>query len=841
MQGSGQPSDNQASMNLRGHAPLVLIDGFPRDISSITMTEIESISVLKDAVASAIYGVRGANGVINVVTKRGKQGKLKVTGSYQFGLSTKFRSPEFANSALYAEKLNSALLLDGLNEKYSDNEIESFRNGNYPYAFPNVNWQDKVYNDFGTNHQLNLNFTGGGEKFKYFTALAYSNDRGLLDDPKMDERYDASLNNVCLNLRTNLDVKISESTRMTLDIMGRLNEDNGPNNPYAVYSSIYRIPSAAFPVKDADGVWGGSRMFGNNNPLALLSSSGHHKNIFGTTNANLALNTDLSNVLDGLSAYVAVAVDTRGQSWENSSKTYRYVDLQANQLEDGTVVTMPEYYDVDSQVLSHSSRFSNLYVNSDVKARLSYSQNFNNHELSFSGMFNQQSYVVNGRNRSQKRQTATAYATYAYKEKYFAQAVVSYSGSAVFPKGERFETYPAVSVGWNIAKESFFNNRIINDLKITSSYGISGFDGNIEHDLDIQSYVGSGGYLFGRNVTPSYGMREGALPVESLTTEKSKKFNVALEVGAFDNRLNLMADAFIDKRYDLLVSSAASVSGVIGIDVPLLNQGKTDYKGIDLSLNWSDKINDFAYRISGTYSFVRSKVINYNEPYREYDYLKRTGNRAGQYYGLEAIGFFKDNVEINNSPVQTFSDVRPGDIKYKDQNGDNVIDQYDVVKMYRTGMPEIYYGLSFDLSYKNFGVFAQFQGVENRTVNLLSSPLYRPLVNHSTISKTFLDNETPWTGTEGEKATMPRLTTQDNKNNYRTSNVWLRDGDFLKLRTLQIYYNLPNLIPGIANVKLYATGTNLFSIDHIKHIDPEQLHGTYPSTRSFWLGANISF
>ncbi|MDR1369068.1 MAG: SusC/RagA family TonB-linked outer membrane protein, partial [Dysgonamonadaceae bacterium] len=265
------------------------------------------------------------------------------------------------------------------------------------------------------------------------------------------------------------------------------------------------------------------------------------------------------------------------------------------------------------------------------------------------------------------------------------------------------------------------------------------------------------------------------------------------------------------------------------------------YKGIDLSLSYRDRIGEFVYSISGIFSFTRDKQININEAYQEYDYLYHTGYSKNQVYGLEAIGLFNSQVEINNSPVQSFSVLRPGDIKYKDQNGDNVIDEKDVIRMYKTSVPEVYYGFSFNLAWRNFSMNVDFQGVTNKTVSLLNSPLYQPLVNNGNISQTFLDNEKTWTPEDPNNVSMPRLTTQTNNNNYRQGTLWYRNGSFLKLRNLEVAYDFPVVFRAINKMRLYLRGSNLFSIDHIKFADPEQLQASYPSLRLFWAGIKLHF
>jgi hypothetical protein len=345
----------------------------------------------------------------------------------------------------------------------------------------------------------------------------------------------------------------------------------------------------------------------------------------------------------------------------------------------------------------------------------------------------------------------------------------------------------------------------------------------------------------------SYGVRltaggsEGDLPVVGLVAEKSEKFTLGVDLKAFNTRLDASVEGFYEKRSDMLVSGSNSTSGIIGIGIGRTNEGVHKFRGFDVSLSWNDKIGDFGYVLSSNMSYINSEVINENQAYQEYDYLYTQGNRVGQRYGLEAIGFFYSQQEINNSPRQTFSQVSPGDVKYKDQNGDNIIDEKDVVRMFGSNIPRFYFGFNINLEYKRFELDADFQGLTGMTISLLDSPLYKPLVGNGNISETFLSNETYWTPSNKENVTMPRLTTMENLNNYRPSSLWYRDGSFLKLRNLLLSYTFPKSQVGFADMKLFVQGTNLFSLDNIHFADPEQLGIAYPATRSYWTGIKFNF
>lgn len=842
-QGTGNVTDNLSSLSIHGHAPLVLVDGFPRDLKNLTVGEIESVVVLKDAASSALYGVRGANGVVMISTRRGTPGRLKVGVGYQYGLNTQFRAPEFADSYTYATSLNQALVNDGLSLRYNYHELNAFKSGKYPTYYPDVDWWDEAYRSTASNHRLNFVLEGGSKRFRYYTTVDYMHDRSFFRSGKGNGQYDADPTDTRLNIRANIDVDITRTTRMKLNVMGKISEMNHANYSN-IYSVLYNTPSAAFPIRYEDGMYGGTAVYGSANPVAMLMDSGNYRLTVGTLLGDLSLTQNLDIVTPGLSAELAVAFDNAGSMYDQAVKTYRYKDAQASILTDGTLTSIPAIYGKDSEVIGHSQNFWSLYMRTDFQAKVNYGRSFAKHHVTAAMVYDQQSYTANGRNSSNRRQSMLAIAGYSYDGRYSANLVGNYSGSSYLPEGDAFHFYPAANVSWTISREPFMSGSAWCDLlKLSASYGISSWDGNMSHELWRQSYgtVNAKNYYFSDNVVSYPGMAEGDLAVEGLVPEKSSLATVGADFRAFGSRLSTSLNGFFEKRSNILISSSANVSGIIGIGVGLQPAGEQKYKGFDASVTWNDSVGDFHYGLYANGSYVDSEVLNDGQEYQPYDYLYHKGDRVGQCYGLEVAGIFYSQLEINESPVQTFSEVRPGDFRYKDQNGDNVIDEYDIVKMYGSTVPRFYFGFGLNFGYKGVELSADFQGLTGNTVNLLDCPLYRPLVNNGNISATFLRNEIPWTRERAEEATMPRLTTVANANNYRNNSFWYRDGSFLKLRNLTLSYTLPKSLIRFADMKIYLTGTNLFSLDNLKIVDPEQLGISYPSVRTYWAGIKFNF
>ena len=837
--GSSVYDSNQSklklSLRLHGHSPLILVDGFPREMDDLTGLEIESVSVLKDAAAAALYGVKGANGVISITTKRGKDSKLHVTAQYTYGAATMFRAPEFADAYTYGYMMNEARSLDGLAPKYSDAELLALYSGQYAYAYPNVNWWKEVYRNHGDNHRAQFTFQGGNRNFRYFAAVDYLKEDFLYKKATADDRYNANHYDNRLGIRANVDVNITPSTSMKVGVMARLAEYNKGNYSGRLESVLYRLPAAAFPVKQADGVYGGSSIYGTSNPVAMMQESGSKQYSQTKVLADVLLRQDLGMLVKGLSADLSVAFDYIGRLSEDATKTWQYSELVSTVAAAGNqsyILSEQLYYGTSSKTVEFSHWFSNLQMKFELQGRVNWARKFGDHSMEAHVAYRQRSWIFSGQNNSSKTQEILGSLGYNWKDRVMVDFVANGSGSAYLPKGQRFRFYPALSVAGVILPGDPY-------LKAYASAGFSGSDGDLEHELWRQRYVSGGSYYFVDGSSTS-GRKEGPMAAITLAPELSKKVTVGAHAQFFRKRLDFTAEAFLENRSNILISPA-NISGVLGVSVNEQSLGEQAYKGVDLSLAWNDKQGDFDYGVYGNASWLGTKVINDGQAFQQYDYLYHKGNPVGQRYGLEVIGIFQNQLEINNSPRQTFGEVRPGDLKYRDQNGDGVIDSQDVVKMFGSSTPLMEFGFGLHAAWRGLRIDADFQGVTGVTVNLLDSPLYQPLVGNGTISKTFLNREVTWAPGREAQATMPRLTTQENNNNYRNNSLWYRDGSFLKLRNLRVSYTFPKAWLRICDATVYVMATNLFSADNIGFADPEQLGAYYPSTRTFWGGVKFNF
>ena len=825
------------TLRLHGHSPLLLVDGFPRSLEDITTLEIEDITVLKDAVASAIYGVKGGDGVISITTKRGKDSRLKVSAKYQYGLQTMFRAPEFADAYTYGYMVNEARTLDGLPVKYNDAELLALYSGQYPYAYPNVNWWNEVYRDHGDNHRAQFTFQGGNRNFRYFAALDYLKEDFLYRKANADDRYNANHYDNRLGIRANVDVNITNSTAMKIGVMARLSEFNKGNYSSRIEKTLYTLPSAAFPVKQADGTYGGTSLYGAINPVAQMQELGQKQYSQTKVLADLLLRQDLGMVVEGLSLDVGVAFDYIGRLSEDASKEFRYSELVSTVAAKGNqsyILSEQQYYGVDSKIVEFSHWFSNLAMKFELQGRVNWERNFDKHHVEAHAAYRQRSWILSGQNNSSKTQEILGTVSYNWGGRLFADVALNYSGSAYMPKGSRFHFYPAVSVAGIILPGDPY-------IKVYASAGLSGSDSDMEHELWRQNYVSGNSYYFGQNGGSSFsGRTEGKMAAVTLAPELSRKVTLGTQMQFFKKRLSINAEGFLEDRRNILISPS-NISEVIGVSVSKQSIGEYTYKGVDLNVAWDDKHGAFDYGVYANGGWLFTKVIDDGQAYQMYDYLYHAGNPVGQCYGLEVIGIFQSQVEINNSPKQTFGTVRPGDLKYRDQNDDGVIDKQDRVKMFGSSTPLLQFGFGLHAGYRNFKIYADFQGVTGVTVDLLDSPLYQPLVSNGTISNTFLKREITWAPGREMQATMPRLTTQENPNNYQANSLWYRDGSFIKLRNVGISYTIPRDVMKICDATISLTGTNLFSLDNIHFADPEQLGAYYPSTRVFWVGVKFNF
>ncbi|MGV8879759.1 MAG: SusC/RagA family TonB-linked outer membrane protein [Sphingobacteriaceae bacterium] len=846
LQNGGTSWENDPALFIRGRGTfrdasiLVLVDGFERPMSSLSIGEIESVAVLKDGGALAIYGQRGANGVLLVSTKRADAQKSKVEIDFEQGITQALRLPEFLGAYDYAVAMNEARAGDGLSPQYSQVSLNAYKSGDSPYFYPNVNWMKETLKDFGHVSNLKATFQGRSKSISYFTLLNYQTDKGFLASAEENDAYSTQLNYGKFNFRSNVDIDITPSTKFKIGLSGNLRETRTPGTSVAdLMWAMYNTPSAAYPVKTYNGFWGGTSTY-NNNPVAQITSTGYRLNQTRELLADGSLEQDLDIILPGLSAEAAIAYDNSARYSEGKTKQYQYHSLALVDGNGGGMDSVETPFGQNTE-LNYYSNLGNQWRHATVLGKLKYVNDWGTNSIHSVVLYQQDKLVRNGQSNTFIHQLIAGHVHYARKRKYFADLSLSYSGSNMLLKGNRFGFFPALALGWQVSDENWFSNKsFFNDLRIRASWGMSGND-LLPQNLSSVQFAGGAPYFFTQNNGITGGLQEGALPSANLTYETSIKYNFGVDLRVL-NILEINADVFYDRRKHILIESSGLISNVLGTGRPLLSEGIVDNKGAEIGINIRQNKSRLTYYISANAAYVRNKIVNMGEVYQPYNYLFRTGQRIGQAFGMEAIGFFKDQNDIDDSPKQTFSIVKPGDIKYKDQNDDGIINVYDERALgNNTVNPELYYGAFFGLGYKGFGLDVAFQGIANKTLYLNTPSMFWPLTGNSTIGA-FSANH--WTSSNAKTASLPRLSTLGNDNNYRPNSIWLVDGSYLKLRSLAIHYNLPKQFISklkLENTRLIVRGMDLLSIDHLDTADPEVLALTYPAYATYSLGIQIGF
>ena len=855
MQSTGVVWEQMPSMYIRGlktlngnNGILLVVDGLERDnnwqaLKYITPEEVESVSVLRDAAALALYGYRGVNGVVNIVTKRGKYDTREINFSYDHAFNYMTRKPELADAYTYASALNEALTNDGKQVRYSQNELNAFKNGTSPYLYPNVNWWEEVFRDRGASDIATLSFRGGSTKMRYYTMMNLQNNRGFIKNFDTNADYSTQEKYSKANFRTNLDIDLSPKTKMQANIMGILNEFSRPGmGSDNLISKLYQLPSAAFPIRTESGLWGGNTTWGENwNPVALTEgraySKGHTRGLY----ADMSLRQDLSSLTKGLGASVRIGYDNLASYWENHTKGYKYGMASVASWENGLPIAGEEITGGKDTEMSGDSKLDWQYRAFNFQMNVDWQRQFGVHSLYSMLLYTYKYDNAKGINNTFYRQNAGWYTHYGFKNRYFADFTLMASASNLLAPDHRWNVSPTVGLAWLISNEKFMQSQnVVDFLKLRASFGMLNTD-NIPGNGYWNETVGGGnGYPINNNFGGDGGWHEGRLASVNGTTEKAYKYNAGVDATLFKG-LTLTVDGFYERRSDIWVSSDGQNSAVLGASGSYVNAGIVDSWGTEIGANYYKKMGNVELNLGGTFTYNRSKIIEMLEEPAAYDYTRSTGNPVGQIFGLQAIGYFVDQADIDNSLPQQFGPVKAGDIKYKDMNGDKVINSDDRVAMgYNSTCPEIYYSFSLGLEWKGLGFSAQFQGVGNYTA-ILSGTYYHPLVDNTTISNYVYRNR--WTP-ETPNARFPRLTTETVDNNLQTSSLWLADRSFLKLRICEVYYKLPSSWLNrfwVKNAKVYVRGVDLLCFDSIDQLDPEAMNNSYPATRSIHVGLSVGF
>jgi TonB-linked SusC/RagA family outer membrane protein len=852
LQNGGTEWDNDPTFYIRGlgglngnSEVLILVDGFERSLNGLVREDIESVQVLKDAAATALYGLRGTNGVIVVNTKKGRYNQTEITAVYDHAFTSPVRLPKFVNAYTYAQGINEAQNYDGLAPVYNEYALQQFQSGNSPYLYPDVDWVNELFRDHGASNIYQMSIRGGDSKARYYGNLNLINNQGFIKPASVYEDYNSQILFSKMNARINLDINVTPTTDFIVHMNGNIAERNYPGSDYIdLMTYVNTTPAAVFPIKTESGAWGGSDIW-TVNPVARVAASGNTLNHTRSLSSDAELKQRLDAFIKGLSISAKIGYDNYGNLYENTTRNYAYEITNIAYDTDGLPLAPSYSLQGKNEPNAFGKGISTQWRRFSLKAQADYNRIWEKSKLDATFVYSLDNYVTHGQNNTVNRMNYGLLAHYGYLNRYFIDGVFSISGSNQLPPANKFGYFPSVSGAWILSEEAFLKEAVALDfLKLRASWGITGRDYRPEANLYKQTFGSGNDYWFQASTNGVSGMKENRYPSIHMTYEKSYKTNAGVDVALF-KKWRATIDVFLEQRRDILVLAYGTVSASLGQDLPYSNVGAVDNKGIDLGLSFSDQTKVFKYEIAGNFAFARSKVIESGEVYKPDEYSREKGRPVNQIFGYEAEGYYTqadlDNPETPANALH--NDLVPGDIKFKDKNNDRIINEYDRTYIgYNSVCPEIYYSGSINIEYKGFGINALIQGVANYTAELSMASMYRPLYGNTTISQYYYDNR--WTP-ENQDARFPRLTTQDNANNNAMNTVWLADRSFLKLRHCEVYYQFSSdwlkSALSLQKMKFYVRGMNLLTISNIKETDPEINYSGYPAAASINLGVALNF
>ena len=891
VQRTGEPGKDAADIWIRGistpntSSPLVLVDGVERSFNDIDPEDIESLTTLKDASATAVYGVRGANGVILIKTKPGKVGKPTVSADYYESFTRFTKMVDLADGITYMNAANEAMRNDGIATKYTEDQIRNTIAGKDPYLYPNVDWLKEIFNDWGHNRRVNVNVRGGSEKVAYYASVSYFNETGMTVTDKNINTYDSKMKYSRYNFTTNLNIDVTPTTKVEIGAQGYLGEGNYPAISSAdLYNAAMSISPVEYPkmffVNGEAFVPGTSTNNNFNNPYSQATRRGYDNLTKNQIYSNLRVTQDLDMLTKGLKLTAMYAFDVYNEihvHQDRAESTYNFLDTSVPYDMNGQPILQRIYE--GSNVLSYTQETSGN-KKTYLEASLNYDRTFNDdHRVSALFLFNQQSKLLYPKGTLEdaipyRMMGIAGRATYSWKDRYFAEFNIGYNGAENFSPKHRFGTFPAFGVGWVVSNEKFWQplSKAVSFLKIRYT---DGKVGNSEVSdrrfmyLDQMKENGDYGYKFGPNGTKWAGYETVNMAVD-LIWEESRKQDLGIDLKLFNDDLSIVFDLFKERRENILLKREHSMPSFLGYNTsaPYGNIGIIENKGFDGTIEYNKRINkDWVIALRGNVTFNKDKWIQGELPEQKYEWMNQYGRNINGAKGYVAEGLFTQaeiddmarweslsaaNKAITPKPFASqFGTVKAGDIKYKDLNNDGQIDAYDQTYISRGDVPTTVYGFGFTVGWKDLSVGMMFQGVAGAE-RVLNGSSVNPFNGGGGSGNLYSNIGDRWTEENPDQnAFYPRLSygseTTSNINNFQKSTWWVRNMNFLRLKTLQISYNLPkpwvNKVH-LKNAAVYVMGTNLFTLSRFKLWDPElntDNGASYPNTTSYSVGINFTF
>jgi TonB-linked SusC/RagA family outer membrane protein len=875
-QTSGAPGQDDTKINIRGRAtfagdgsPLILVDGVERTFSQIAPDDIETISVLKDASATAVYGVRGANGVMLITTKRGRDQKPEVNLTANWQIQSPTRSDTYLDSYQSVVLLEEALKNDGLPSQFSANDIEMYRksaagelSGLDAMLYPNVDWYDEVLKKSAPAQRYNVSVRGGTKRMRYYASAELYDQKGLIKELSQDMYGNSSSPSYRrYAFRANMDLFLTKDLTFSVNFGTRFEERRGSNTSESstfsqTFYEMNHTPGWLFPVsyevqngESTKTLYGGSSQY-QSNIVAALAKGGYYRATNTINETNFVLDYKMDWLTKGLSAKGMVSFD-----YDSYYKKMFKADFATYELNDrDNYESMDAYNQFNSDgELAYSKENSTTYK-LYMEAQVNYARQFGKHDVTAMALYNQNDYRYNSE-LAKRYQGLVGRVTYGYDDRYLAEFNAGYNGSENFLQGKRFGFFPAVSLGWRISNEEFMAGTAqwLNNLKIRASYGEVGNDiytvnGTAQRFLYEEKWSQvSNAYYFGSS--GKTGIYESQYPNLGVTWERAHKYNVGLEFGLWNGLLNGNVDVFYEKRNDILTSYLTRPQWV-GVALAAGNLGETKNSGYEIELKHNNRINeDLSYNVGLTYSHARNEIISMDEPELKTAYRKREGNPISQYFGLIAEGFVTQaDLDNPDFPVSTFGTVKVGDLKYKDANGDGFIDDRDESRIGYSDIPENTYALSLGVNYKGWGFSVMFQGVDHVSRYYDAEAMYA-FVSGGKVKEHHLER---WNPAQSEAYNLQHanypLLHYDNygDHNQRTNSFFLKNGSFVRLKNIELSYTLPenwSKVAGMSNCRLYVNANNLITWDHLNNLTDPESNGSnrYPIMKTVNFGVNIKF
>lgn len=876
VQTSGQPGADAASIKIRGvatygsnSAAIVVVDGIERpSFADVDPNEIETVTVLKDAGATAIYGLRGANGVIVITTKAGKIGKPKVYYSGNYAAQTytglAVGLPAFENASL----LNQAYVNDGKATPFTAAELQKFKDGSDPIGYPDVQWFDYLTKKYYSQTQHNINISGGTKIAKYFVSAGYAFQDGIFK--KFYSPYGISTvpNYNRYNFRSNIDLSLNKDFTVGIKLGGRFSNRYQPagllsssafsyDTIEGMISRILQVPAYAYPVTLPDGRITANPNVGTNiwNPLGVLTRFGTRNDDVNTIESTFNLDYKLDFVTKGLSFKTIFGYDSyynnverRNANW--AAWVYSPLTGQATLSTDTRNRDEPLGGVVDGGVTTGST-------NMTLQSGFVYNRDFNKHNVAATVLGLRNLIRTTGGSAftapPRASQGVVGRVTYVYDDRYILEGTASYNGSENFAAGLKYGFFPSVAVGWTLTNEHFWKkNDILSYLKLRGSYGLVGNDRISDNRfLFLTTYSGNSSAPFGNPLSitnyPTIYIADNALGNEQVTWETGTKRNIGLEARFFKDALKLNVDVFDETRKDILTPSLSG-SALFGHSYPNLNKGKVYNKGYEVELDYQANFGEFKVGLNAQVSYAKNKILENDEPAGLPDYQARIGKSVGQFVGYVNDGFYTSAADIAASPKQQGYNPIPGDLKFKDLDGDGVITTLDQTAIGYTNNPEYVYSFSPRFAYKNFSLSVLFQGVAHVSSNMILSEQ-----NNGQQMYEFMLNS--WRPDNAATATWPAIHSRGTASlNYALNDFTLQNGAYLKIRNVEFAYTLPKewaKALKLSNIRLYLNGQNLYTWTKFKmYLDPENLNvinqafplqALYPTSKVYNIGLNVNF